>query len=132
LDRKSIDYFAIRKGIGTSHGLENSAHEQSIGLVALIMGDASGSISIVLEKVGLALPESSVPGATIVLPVVYGIGTALPVSLVAILLVVSAKSIGKTYNILAKVEWWARNITGGIFLVLGLYFSLKYVFGVSL
>jgi cytochrome c-type biogenesis protein len=102
------------------------------GLVALIMGFDSGSIGIVLEKVGLALPETSVPGATIVLPVVYGIGTALPVSLVAILLVVSAKSVGKTYNILAKVEWWARNLTGWLFLILGLYFSLKYVFGVSL
>ncbi len=37
-----------------------------------------------------------------VLPLIYGIGTAVPVLLVAFLLAYSAKSVGKTYNVLAE------------------------------
>ena len=33
---------------------------------------------------------------------------------------------------ISKVEWWARQITGWIFVLAGVYFSLKYVFEVIL
>ena len=62
------------------------------------------------------------------LPLIYGVGTAIPVLLVAFLLAYSVQSVGKTYNAMAKIEWWARQITGWIFVLLGVYFSLKYVF----
>lgn len=98
------------------------------GLVALILGSEAGAITGLLAKVGVSLPEASLPGGTIVLPLVYGIGTAVPVLLVAFLLAYSAKSIGRTYNMLAKVEWWARQITGWVFVLAGVWFSLKYAF----
>jgi cytochrome c biogenesis protein CcdA len=98
------------------------------GLLALMMGSEAGAITVVLAKVGISLPEASLPGSTFVLPVIYGVGTAVPVLLVAFLLAYSAKSIGKTYNILSKVEWWARQVTGWIFVILGVYFAFKYVF----
>ena len=98
------------------------------GLIALIMGSEAGAITTLLAKIGISLPTATLPGGTIVLPFVYGVGTALPVLLVAFLLAYSAKSIGKTYNMLSKVEWWARQITGWIFVLAGVYFSLKYVF----
>jgi hypothetical protein len=50
--------------------------------------------------------------------------------LVAILLAYSAQAVGRTYNVLSKVEWWARMITGWVFIVIGAYFSLKHVFEV--
>ena len=62
------------------------------------------------------------------LPVVYGVGTAVPVLVFAVLLATSAQSVGKAYNVLAKVEWWARMMTGLIFIVVGVHFSLKHVF----
>ena len=49
---------------------------------------------------------------------------------VALLLAYSAQSVGKTYNVLSKVEWWARQVTGWIFVLLGVHFSLMYVFEV--
>ena len=101
------------------------------GLLALIMGSEAGAITGVLAKVGIILPEASLPGSTVVLPLIYGIGTALPVLMVAFLLAYSAQSVGKTYNILSKVEWWARMITGWIFVLLGIWFSLIYVFKVN-
>ena len=100
------------------------------GLIALVMGSEAGAITALLARIHITLPEASLPGATLVLPLIYGIGTALPVLVVAFLLAYGAKSVGKTYNVLAKVEWWARQITGWIFIVAGVYFSLKYVFEV--
>ena len=83
------------------------------GLLALVMGSEAGAITSVLAKVGIALPEASLPGG-------------------AFLLAYSAKSVGKTYNILSKVEWWARMTTGWIFILIGVWFSLKHVFLVEI
>jgi len=88
----------------------------------------TGAIPTLLAKVGISLHEASLPGGRIVLPLIYGIGTALPVLLVAFLLAYSAKSVGKAYNMLAKIEWWARQITGWVFVSVGVWFSLKYAF----
>ncbi len=98
------------------------------GLLALIMGSEAGAITGVLAKVGITLPQASLPGGTVFLPLIYGIGTALPVLLVAFLLAYSAQSVGKTYNILSKVEWWARMVTGWVFILVGMYFNFKYIF----
>ena len=92
------------------------------------MGSESGAIVGVLENVGVALPDAALPGGTLVLPLIYGIGTAVPVLIVAFLLAYSAQAVGKTYNVLSKVEWWARMTTGWIFVLVGVYFSLKHVF----
>ena len=102
------------------------------GLLALVMGSEAGAITSVLAKVGIVLPEASLPGGAVILPLIYGIGTAVPVLLVAFLLAYSAKSVGKTYNILSKVEWWARMTTGWIFVLIGVWFSLEYVFLVEM
>jgi cytochrome c-type biogenesis protein len=98
------------------------------GLLALIMGSEAGAITSVVAKVGISLPEASLPAGTLVFPLVYGVGTAPPVLIVAFLLAYSAQAVGKTYNVLSKVEWWARMVTGWIFIVVGLYFSMEYVF----
>jgi cytochrome c-type biogenesis protein len=79
---------------------------------------------------GSLIPLSLKTNSSIVLPLIYGIGTALPVMVFAVLLAISVQSVGKAYNILGKVEWWARIITGWIFILLGVYFSLKYIFEV--
>jgi cytochrome c-type biogenesis protein len=100
------------------------------GLIALIMGSEAGAITALLEEVGISLPAASLPGGTLILPFIYGIGTALPVIVVAFLLAYSAQSVGRTYNVLSKVEWWARQVTGWVFILAGSYFALKYVFEV--
>ncbi len=79
---------------------------------------------------GSLIPLSLGANSTITLPVVYGIGTAVPVSVFAVLIAVSAQSVGKAFNVLSKLEWWARMITGGLFVAAGIYFALKYIFEV--
>ena len=66
------------------------------GLLALIMGSEAGEITAVMAKVGISLPEATLPGGTMVLSLIYGIGTALPVLVVAFLLAYSAQAVGKT------------------------------------
>lgn len=78
------------------------------------------------------LPLSLEANSRIVLPASYGVGTALPVIVFAVLLATSAQSVGKAYNILAKIEWWARMATGLIFILVGVHFSLKYVHRIDL
>ena len=102
------------------------------GLLTLTMGSEAGAIESVLEKIGITLPAASLSGGTVVLPLVYGVGTALPVILVAFFLAYSANLVGSTYNVLAKIEWWARMITGWIFILVGAYFSFYYVFQLTL
>ncbi|MHB1036547.1 MAG: aromatic aminobenezylarsenical efflux permease ArsG family transporter [Pirellulales bacterium] len=67
--------------------------------------------------------------SSLVVPSVYGIGTALPVFVFAVLIALGAQSVGKAFNRLSQIEWWARRITGGVFLAVGIYLSLKYIFG---
>jgi hypothetical protein len=100
------------------------------GLLALTMGSEAGAITSVLANAGIALPAGAMPGGTVLLPLIYGVGTALPVLLVAFLLAYSAQSVGQAYNALSKVEWWARRITGWMFVGLGIYFCLRHVFEV--
>jgi len=79
---------------------------------------------------GSLVPLSLKVNSSLALPAVYGVGTALPVAVFAVLLATSAQSVGRAYNVLAKIEWWARMLTGWIFVLVGIYFSLKYVFQV--
>jgi cytochrome c-type biogenesis protein len=79
---------------------------------------------------GSLVPLSLKVNSRFALPVIYGVGTALPVIIFSILLATSAKSVGKAYSVLGKIEWWARVITGWIFILVGIFFSLKYVFQV--
>lgn len=79
---------------------------------------------------GSLIPLALRFNSSVALPAVYGIGTALPVAVFAVLLATSAQSVGKAYNVLAKVERWARGATGVVFIAVGIFLSLKYVFQV--
>ena len=79
---------------------------------------------------GSLIPLSVRAQSSVLLPSIYGLGTALPALVFAVLVAVGARSVGKAFNALSKVEWWARRITGVVFLGIGLYYSLKFIFGV--
>ncbi len=68
--------------------------------------------------------------SSVLLPSLYGVATALPVLLFAIMVALGAQSLRKAFNKLTRIEWWARRITGVIFIVVGVYYSLTFIFGV--
>ncbi len=79
---------------------------------------------------GSVIPLSLKYESQLLLPFLYGVGTALPVLLSAALISFASRTAGNFFNKLAAVEVWLRRITGVLFLTIGLYFSLKYIFGV--
>jgi cytochrome c biogenesis protein CcdA len=66
----------------------------------------------------------------IILPSAFGIGTALPVMAFATMVAASARSVGKSFEQVRQFEWWARQITGILFVLVGIYYSLKCIFEV--
>ena len=86
-------------------------------------------VSAALFFMGL-IPVSLKVNSGILLPCLYGVGTALPVLIFATILALSAQSIGKAFNLMTQVEWWARRVTGVLFLVVGFYYSLKFIYEV--
>ena len=64
----------------------------------------------------------------IILPFVYGIGTGLPVLIVAILVAVGIKNIGTIFKKITVFEYWVRKTTGVIFILVGVYYVLTHIF----
>ena len=74
------------------------------------------------------IPLSIKSNSSILLPAIFGIGTALPVLFFAILIAVGAKWISTAFNKLTQIELWGRRITGVLFILIGIYFCLVYIF----
>ena len=81
---------------------------------------------------GSLLPLAVNHQSGIFLPAVFGLGTGLPVLIFAGLLGFGANRVAKAYDRIVAFERWARRITGVIFIVVGIYFCLTNIFGVSL
>jgi cytochrome c biogenesis protein CcdA len=63
----------------------------------------------------------------IIMPLIFGLGTALPVLGLAIVMGISTSLAANTVNKLASFEIWARRITAVIFLAAGLYYCVHYL-----
>lgn len=68
----------------------------------------------------------------ILLPTVYGVGTALPVLAFAFLIAFSAERLGRAFDMLSRMERWVRATVGLLFIGVGVYYCLVYVYGVHL
>lgn len=77
--------------------------------------------------VPLALKYSS----SFLLPLVYGVGTALPVIFFAFLIAFGGEYLGKAFHCLTRVEIWVRRIAGILFIIAGIYYCLVYIYGVN-
>ncbi|UCH83536.1 MAG: sulfite exporter TauE/SafE family protein [Candidatus Latescibacterota bacterium] len=79
---------------------------------------------------GSLLPLALQHNSKILVPALYGIGTALPVVVFAVIIAWSAGSLGKAFSGVTQVERWARVVTGVVFIVVGIYLTLENVFGI--
>ncbi len=80
---------------------------------------------------GALLTLSATHQSRLMLPALFGIGTALPVIFFAFLIAFAANRVGTTFNRLTQVEWWVRTITGAIFILAGIYYCLAHIYGIS-
>jgi cytochrome c biogenesis protein CcdA len=62
------------------------------------------------------------------LPLIYGIGTGLPVLLFAFLVAAGTGYINKLYYRITRIEFYTKRVTGIIFILVGIYYALAYIF----
>lgn len=74
---------------------------------------------------GALIPLAVSEGDAVTLPAAYGLATALPVLVFAVLVVVAAQAASRLFNRLSGIEAWMRWITGGVFLAVGLYYTIR-------
>lgn len=117
-------------GSGTSEKVLNRADRMGIwgaGLLGILFALSFCPISAALFF-GSLIPLAVKSESGIILPLLYGIGTAVPVVVFAILISAGVHYVGKVFQCITQFELWARRITGVIFIGTGIYFSLSYIF----
>ncbi len=77
---------------------------------------------------GSLIPLSINTGGGIALPLVFGIGTALPVIIISFFIAFATHLVGKIFDVLTKIEKWGRLITGIVFIIAGAYLTYEYIF----
>ncbi len=120
------------RGFAPGEGTQRRVEAMGVwgaGLLGVLFAVAFCPVSAALffgSLLGLALQSQS----SVLLPTLFGLGTALPVVAVALVLAFSAQSVGKVFQRLTQFERWARWATGALFVLIGGYFCLAYIYGV--
>ncbi len=77
--------------------------------------------------IGLSTQHAS----PVLLPTLFGVGTAVPVIAFAFLIAFASQYIGRAFNALTTFDRWFRRIAGTVFIVVGVYYCLTYIYGLS-
>lgn len=117
------------RGINFSEKFSESVQKKGIwgaGLLGIVFALSFCPVSAGLFF-GSLIPLSLKYESSVLLPMIYGIGTALPVIVFAFIIGFSAHYLGKIFDKLTKFEYWARRITGGLFILAGIYLSWEFI-----
>ncbi len=96
-------------------------------LLGILFALAFCPISAALFFGGL-IPIAVKAQSGIGLPLIYGIGTGLPVLIFAFLVAAGAGYVNNLYHRITKVEFYTKKATGIIFILVGIYYALAYIF----
>jgi len=75
---------------------------------------------------GTLVPLSVERNSSVLLPFLYGVGTALPVFAFGLVIGLGAHRVGRVFKQVKRFELWARRATGALFILIGVYFTLAY------
>jgi len=113
--------------VGVSDGLQARVDRAGVwgaGILGLVFALAFCPVSAGLFFGGL-LPLAVEQSSPLLLPMVYGIGTALPVIVFAALLAAGARRLGAALDRVQVFERWARRVTAVVFIGVGIYETLR-------
>jgi len=121
-----------RRGGGLSESTQRRVDRSGIwgGLLLGVLFALSFCPTSAALYFGGLIPLATDLGSPLLLPLLYGIGTALPVVVFAVFIAIGAQYLGKAFNVLSRIELWARRITGLAFIAIGIFYCLRYVYGV--
>jgi cytochrome c biogenesis protein CcdA len=118
-------------GGGLGNNLQTRIDKMGIwgaGFLGMIFALAFCPVSAGLFFGGL-IPLAVKSNSAFLLPILYGIGTALPVIGFSLLLAFGAHLVGAAFKKLTVIELWVRRITAAIMIVVGIVLILKHNFG---
>ena len=81
---------------------------------------------------GSLLPMAVQYESNIIIPLAYGIATGLPVLVFAILISISTKRVSAAYKKIVSFEKWARQSTGVLFILIGIYYCLVHIYCIDI
>ena len=113
--------------VGVSDELQTRVDRAGVwgaGILGLVFALAFCPVSAGLFFGGL-VPLAVERSSPLLLPVVYGIGTALPVIIFAALLAAGARRLGAALDRVQVFERWARRVTALVFIGVGVYETLR-------
>ena len=99
------------------------------GLLGLAFALAFCPVSAALFF-GSLVPLAVKHQSPLVLPSLYAVGTAVPVVAFSFILAFSANRVSRAFDALTLIERWMRRITALVFILVGGYYCLIYLFGV--
>lgn len=114
-------------GFGVSAGLQKRVDRSGVwgaGILGIVFALSFCPVSAGLFF-GTLVPLAAERGSPMLLPTVYGIGTALPVAAFAILIASGAGWLGKALDRVQAFEIWARRVTALVFIGVGIYETLR-------
>lgn len=117
-------------GAGVSDAWQQRAQRLGIwgaALLGIIFALAFCPVSAALFFGGL-LTLAVKNNSPLLLPAVFGAGTALPAFTFAVVIALSAQGVGVLFNNLRVFEYWARRFTGVVFILAGIYLTLHYIY----
>lgn len=79
---------------------------------------------------GSLVPLAADHNSYVAYPLLYGLGTGLPVLIFGVGLGLGVRWVGRVLNRLPQIERWARRITGVVLVAAGIYLSRVYIFGI--
>jgi len=79
---------------------------------------------------GSLIPLALNSKAGVLLPFIYGVGTGLPVLIFAVAIAFGVTSFSQWFGRIAKIECYARLLTGVIFMLAGAYYVWVYIISV--
>jgi len=120
----------LPSGGGWSEGLRRRAESMGVwgaGLLGILFALSFCPVSAALFF-GSLLPLAVTSQSPVTLPGVYGLGTALPVFVFAMIIAFGVRSLGTAFARVRSFEKWARATTGIVFLAIGIYLTVVHVF----
>lgn len=124
-----LDIITLRlPGFGVSNKLSDRVAKWGIwgaGALGLLFALSFCPVSAALFF-GSLIPLAVDHQSSIIMPTVYGIGTALPVVAFAILIALGTRFVGSVFNKIGVFEKWARRITAIVFILIGAYYTWEY------
>ena len=81
---------------------------------------------------GSLIPLAVRSSGPVIMPSIYGVGTSVPVLGFAVLVAFGSKALSSTFARITQLELWARRITGVVFILVGVYYTLTYIFEIGI